>query len=170
MSMVEALLVILVVEMMAAAIWLALVLRDVKAILTKLSSVIDAAASTSLDRRLIQEELLGAQREVDQIARELEQAKRELLSGRDEAEGTDEPVDVDSILHEDEDEESQVPLQVDPSNPPKLVSYSPKPGSPQRLCDCHGREVVPGDNVILWPNPAAEGAVWIICESGGGGK
>lgn len=169
MSMVEALLIIVVIEMMAIAAWLLLALRDIKSILTKLSDGFGATASTSLDHRLIQEELLGAKREVGRIALEIEQAKQELLSGQSEPEGADEPVDVDAILHEDEEPQA-LPLPVDPNNPPRLVSYNPTPGSPQRLCDCHGREIEQGDQVFLWPNPAAEGAMWILCKSVGGGK
>lgn len=51
---------------------------------------------------------------------------------------------------------------IDKDQPPKPMIY--KEQGHHQKCHCHSRELVPGQKVLLWPNPQKEGAFWIICE------
>jgi hypothetical protein len=48
---------------------------------------------------------------------------------------------------------------------PRIMTYNPKPGNPPRYCQCHGRPLLPGEDVIWWPVPEPKGAVYLICGS-----
>lgn len=50
---------------------------------------------------------------------------------------------------EREHDERMAQVTIHPSKPPRLVTYNPQPGRPPMTCHCHGRELVPGEEVLL---------------------
>jgi hypothetical protein len=54
-------------------------------------------------------------------------------------------------------------LAFDLNNPPKAMIYNPRSGVSTVRCQCHDRLLDIGEEILMWPNPAEEGAYFAIC-------
>lgn len=55
------------------------------------------------------------------------------------------------------------PLPIDPANPPKTVVFRPhdpaRHPSTHPVCNCHGRPINVGDEMVRWPLPGQDGVL-----------
>lgn len=56
---------------------------------------------------------------------------------------------------------------LDPNHPPEVQVYQPRPGAPERLCHCHGRPLIAGQQVVIAWRGDVKGAAYIFCEESG---
>jgi hypothetical protein len=57
--------------------------------------------------------------------------------------------------------------EINPDNPPKWLTYNPRPTAPARSCMCHPDRVLhPGQQVLWWPRTDVDGAVDVFCQDG----
>lgn len=71
-----------------------------------------------------------------------------------------------SELDVEDDPEPEIPdfihsLEINPDNPPKASLY--KGGPKTYNCTCHGRPLLPGSMVTLWPLPKGQVGMHVLC-------
>lgn len=64
---------------------------------------------------------------------------------------------------DESEQDPETARAIDPQNPPKWMTYRPRPGREPINCTCHDRPLVPGDRVLWWPIRDGGGAVDLFC-------
>lgn len=87
------------------------------------------------------------------------------------------PPDTSEVLEEEErdvardalamalaDDAEEPALKIDPEKPPTYKVYNAPPGKQAPFCNCHGRPIQRGENILMWPDPEDPGAYRLFHE------